>query len=126
MKALQVVALLWFQLKKNGIKAVGNEGQELLYNVIKGKLDWSVDISKITRFLTQLERDLDNGTYKDNYHELLKTLYSESDLYQLYFIRDYISKNVSDERLTYFKLGPYSIIAQSKYTSDRYSVYFQK
>ncbi|APU69834.1 methyltransferase [Christiangramia flava] len=88
--------------QKNGIKAVGNEGQELLYNVIKGKLDWSVDISKITRFLTQLERDLDNGTYKDNYHELLKTLYSESDLYQLYFIRDYISKNVSDERLTYF------------------------
>lgn len=115
-----------FSSKKNGIKAVGNEGQELLYNVIKGKLDWSVDISKITRFLTQLERDLDNGTYKDNYHELLKTLYSESDLYQLYFIRDYISKNVSDERLTYFKLGPYSIIAQSKYTSDRYSVYFQK
>ena len=77
--------------QKNGVKAVGNEGQELLYNVIKAKLDWSVDVSSLRRFMLKLELSIDNGTYNKPYHQLLKTLYTDINLFQLYYIRDFIS-----------------------------------
>lgn len=88
--------------QKNGIKAVGNEGQELLYNVIKGKLDWSVDTNQIKQFILSLEKSINGGNYQEPYHQLLETLYSKNNLYQLYFIRDYIIQNVCDDKQSAF------------------------
>uniref|UniRef100_UPI00404ADCD3 methyltransferase n=1 Tax=Gelidibacter sp. TaxID=2018083 RepID=UPI00404ADCD3 len=88
--------------QKNGINAVGNEGQELLFNVIKGKLDWSVDTNQIRQFILGLEESINGGDYQEPYHQLLETLYSTSNLYQLYFIRDYIIQNVRDDKQSAF------------------------
>ena len=88
--------------QKNGIHAVGNEGQELLFNVIKGKLDWSVDTDLIKQFIIELEKGIFDSKFHRPYHKLLETLYSENNLYQLYFIRDYIVKNVQEDNLMSF------------------------
>ncbi|WP_240911211.1 methyltransferase [Yeosuana marina] len=88
--------------QKNGIRAVGNEGQELLFNVIKGKLDWSVDAESIRKIITDLEKSISNKQSKKPYHQLLETLYSNSNLYQLYFIRDYIVENVKQNNISSF------------------------
>lgn len=88
--------------QKNGINAVGNEGQELLFNVIKGKLDWSVDTNQIKQFILGLEKSINGGIYQEPYHQLLETLYSKNNLYQLYFIRDYIIQNVRDDKQSTF------------------------
>lgn len=88
--------------QKNGINAVGNEGQELLFNVIKGKLDWSVDTNQIKQFILGLEKSINRGIYQEPYHQLLETLYSKNNLYQLYFIRDYIIQNVRDDKQSTF------------------------
>lgn len=88
--------------QKNGINAVGNEGQELLLNVIKGKLDWSVDTVSAKQFIIGLENSIVNGEYQEPYHKLLETLYSKNNLYQLYFIRDYIIQNVQEDNLKSF------------------------
>tara|TARA_R110002074_G_scaffold315282_3_gene485623 strand:+ start:272 stop:1531 length:1260 start_codon:yes stop_codon:yes gene_type:complete len=88
--------------QKHGIKAIGNEGQELLYNVIKGKLNWSVNIDSIKQIIIGLEKNIFNGNYQKPYHKLLETLYSNNDLYQLYFIRDYIIETVKDDDVSAF------------------------
>ncbi|WP_417882522.1 methyltransferase [Xanthomarina gelatinilytica] len=88
--------------QKHGIKAIGNEGQELLYNVIKGKLNWSVNIDTIKQVIIGLEKNIFNGNYQKPYHKLLETLYSKNDLYQLYFIRDYILETVKDDDVSIF------------------------
>lgn len=85
--------------QKNGIQAVGNEGQELLFDVIKAKLDWKINRTEIEALLIDIEKRLIKANYKDNYHELLKTLYSENNLLQLYFIRDYIEGLAEDIKL---------------------------
>lgn len=79
--------------QKNGIPAVANEGQEILYNVIKAKLDWSVDINSLKQFMIKLEFSIKNGTYEKPYHQLLETLYTDNNLFQLYYIRDFIFDN---------------------------------
>lgn len=85
--------------QKNGIQAVGNEGQELLFDVIKAKLNWKINRTEIEALLMDIEKKLVKAKYNDNYHELLKTLYSENNLLQLYFIRDYIEDLVEDTKL---------------------------
>ena len=70
--------------QKNGIPAVGNEGQELLYNVIKAKLDWSVNINSLKQFMLKIELSIENGTYEKPYHQLLRTLYTDNNLFQLF------------------------------------------
>lgn len=88
--------------QKNGIRAVGNEGQELLFNVIKGKLDWSVDSESIKQIIRGLENNIFNKQPKKTYHQLLESLYSNDNLYQLYFIRDYIIENVKEDNILAF------------------------
>lgn len=85
--------------QKNGIQAVGNEGQELLFDVIKAKLDWKINRTGIEALLIDIEKRLIKAKYKNNYHELLKTLYSEENLLQIYFIRDYIDDLEEDIKL---------------------------
>lgn len=85
--------------QKNGVQAIGNEGQELLFDVIKAKLNWKINHTETEAILSDIERKLDNAKSKDNYHELLETLYTEKNLLQLYFIRDYIQDLEEDIKL---------------------------
>ncbi|HEX8563829.1 MAG TPA: methyltransferase [Flavobacterium sp.] len=85
--------------QKNGIHAVGNEGQELLFDVIQAKLNWSINAVEVERVLKDIRDSIFESVNRSQYHSLLTTLYSENDLYQLYYIRDYISKVKSDVSL---------------------------
>src|SRR5690606_12847233 len=51
--------------QKNGIQAVGNEGQELLFDVIKAKLDWKINRTEIEALLIDIEKRLIKAKYKD-------------------------------------------------------------
>lgn len=88
--------------QKKGIKAIGHEGQELLFNVIKAKLDWNINPDEVESFLLDLKGKILTCFSKKSYHELLKTLYSEDNLFQLYFIRDYIKERILNENLIIF------------------------
>jgi len=87
--------------QKNGIHAVGNEGQELLYNVIRAKLNWDINKVEIVKHLLDIEYALESKVLIP-YHQLLLTLYNEGDLFQLYSIRDYIALNIADEKKALF------------------------
>src|SRR5690606_39443922 len=76
--------------QKKGIKAIGNEGQELLYDVIQAKLNWNLDLTEVASIIADIEKLVSKRRSKGNYHELLSSLYTNKNLYQLYFIRDYI------------------------------------
>lgn len=90
--------------QKNGIRAVGNEGQELLYDVIRAKLNWKINEIKIKDILDEIERKVYNHKNKYDYHSLLRTLYDESNLSQLYFILNHISC-LDEETKLYLKLA---------------------
>lgn len=85
--------------QKNGINAVGNEGQELLFDIIKAKLNWNLNNAEIDAILIDIEKGLICAKYGGGYHELLQTLYSDNNLIHLYFIRDYIEDLDENVRL---------------------------
>jgi len=85
--------------QKKGIKAVGNEGQELLYDIIQAKLNWNIDTKQIEYILIDIEKKIYSTNFKGTYHGLLQTLYSDGNLFQLYFIKDYIEKLDNDLKL---------------------------
>ncbi|MFP3591333.1 methyltransferase [Chryseobacterium sp. SIMBA_038] len=76
--------------QKNGIQAVGNEGQELMYDIIRAKLNWEINSEEILSILKDIEKVVNHSKNKFEYHVLLQTLYSEKNLFDLYQIRDYI------------------------------------
>lgn len=90
--------------QKNGIKAIGNEGQELLYDVIQAKLNWDLNLTETESIITDIEQSVSKRKTKGAYHKLLTSLYSDKNLYQLYFIRDYI-QNLDREIMLFLKLA---------------------
>lgn len=76
--------------QKNGIQAIGNEGQELMYDIIQAKLNWNINTEEVLSILKDIEKVLKLSKTKFQYHDLLQTLYSEKNLFELYQIRDYI------------------------------------
>ena len=90
--------------QNNGIRAVGNEAQKLLYDVIQAKLNWNINSYSIKTHLNSIATNLDNGETV-SYHELLTTLYSDSDLAILYFIRNYIDSIENEEEKLFLKLA---------------------
>lgn len=90
--------------QKNGVKAIGNEGQELLYDVIQAKLNWNLNLTEIESIIADIEQLVSRRRTKGTYHELLTSLYSDKNLYQLYFIRDYI-QDLDNETMLFLKLA---------------------
>lgn len=90
--------------QKNGIKAVGNEGQELLFDVIQAKLNWNINSTEIKAIIADIEKKLVKSKFKGGYHELLQTLYSEKNLLHLYLIKDYI-QDLDDEVRLFLQLA---------------------
>lgn len=91
--------------KRCGIQSVGNEGQELLLDVIKAKLNWEVDNKKIERKIILIENTIQNKKKPFEYHDLLKTLYSKDDLYELYFIKMWINRIRNENERLFLKLA---------------------
>jgi len=92
--------------QKRGISAVGNEGQELLFDIIKSKLNWNIPSEKVMTILKDINAQLNNKHKYTGYHKLLESLYKENDLSQLYFIRDYITNmGLEEEVYLFLKLG---------------------
>lgn len=82
--------------QKHGINAYGNEAQEILVDVINAKLNWNINNTEVEFLLNEIEKKIYTSEIKGVYHILLKSLYSENNLHQLYIIRDYIEELKTD------------------------------
>lgn len=94
--------------QKHEIKAIGNEGQELLLDVINAKLNWNIDKSEIESILLDIKAYLkkNNRRKKFDTHELLSSLYEPQDLKELNLIKEYLYSNkVSEENYLFLKLA---------------------
>lgn len=92
--------------QKNEIKSIGNEGQELLYDVIQAKLNWNIDTIAINDVIKEIEKKIKKGKRSQKYHELLESLYKQENLSQLYFIRNFISKiKTTNQNKLFLKLA---------------------
>lgn len=121
--------------QKKRISAVGNEGQELLLDVINAKLNWNIDKAEVLNIIYFIKKKIINKKRHSPFHNLLESLYNESDLFQLYFIRDFLSDyEMSQEVNLFLKLSltqtlhkvsihPIAIpyISRSKIISSSYS-----
>lgn len=121
--------------QKKGIQAVGNEGQELMFDIIKAKLNWNINLEYILSVLKDIEKEIIFSKNSFEYHELLLSLYSNENLFQLYVIRDYI-EDLEEEVKLFLKLAltqtlhkvsihPIAIpyISRSKFLSNTLSGY---
>ena len=92
--------------KVNGT-AFGNEAQEFMYDIIKGKLNWKIDRIKITKSLSRIKCTLKNLNDFDikKVHPLLIGLYSDKNLRQLYMMRNQISKIRNEDNRIFLKLA---------------------
>ena len=91
--------------QRNGIQSIGNEGQELLIDVIKAKLSWNIDEKEIRNLILRIGKGITNKKKVYNYHKLLESLYNESDLYELYFIKDFLKKIKEEKEHLFLKLA---------------------
>jgi len=90
--------------QNQGIKAIGNEGQELLFDVIRAKLNWNVDKNKILNELENIKINL-RTNQKYDYHKLMISLYSEKDLSQLYSIKEQVFSISELDIMLFLKLA---------------------
>jgi DNA modification methylase len=95
--------------QKHGIRAVGNESQQLMYEVIKAKLDWSIEDEQFEFYFDQIENYVRDWLHvydlKLSVHTLLKTLYKKNNLKTICLIRDSIEKIEVEKYRLFFKLA---------------------
>ena len=95
------------QSQKSGISALGNEGQEFMYNIINAKLNWNIDEATFIDGLSQIKKRIVSNIKFDNtkIHDLLKSLYSENNLQQIYQIRETIATFEKKESYLFFYIA---------------------
>lgn len=95
--------------QKSKVSAIGNEGQEFMFDVIKAKLNWSINPIqfevKLLLIKNYIVQNLPKFDYEKNTHQLLKTLYEKYNLTILYLIRDGLLILDSQEYKLFFKLA---------------------
>lgn len=95
--------------QKAQIPAIGNEGQEFMYDVIRAKLNWKIDDNEFKNYLDLIKCYIDenytNFNYQEDTHPLLKTLYRQDSLTKLYLIRNAISDISAYKYKSFFKLA---------------------
>ncbi|WP_273237205.1 methyltransferase [Flavobacterium lindanitolerans] len=91
--------------QKKEVFAVGNEGQEFMFDIINAKLKWKLDRKKIIHYLDRLSYSLTNKDFNYNANPLLDTLYEEMDLKILYQIRNEILGIKEKRYKLFFKLA---------------------
>lgn len=95
--------------QKVGIPAVGNEGQEFMYDVIRAKLNWKLDGDEFAKYLQFIKDEMIDGLadfdHENTPHILLKSLYTEDTLAKLYLIKNAILSIGSWKYKLFFKLA---------------------
>jgi DNA modification methylase len=95
--------------QKKEIKAIGNEGQEFMLDIIKAKLNWNIDECQCVKDFKRLDEYVkDNSIHFDvekNAHPLLLSLYTPESLKVLYLIRDGLENIESEKIRLFFKLA---------------------
>jgi hypothetical protein len=74
--------------QKNNVEAVGNEAQQFMYDVIRGKLNWGIESFEFNTYLEFIRKHVNQHLYdfdvEKNCHSLLKGLYELDSLRKLY------------------------------------------
>jgi len=95
--------------QKDGVRAVGNEGQEFMYDVIRAKLNWKLDDRTFREYLALIEKTVDDQQPEFDLasaaHPLLITLYSRPILKELYLIRNKVWEIKSSKYRLFFQLA---------------------
>lgn len=95
--------------QKNKVKAVGNEGQEFMLDIINAKLNWNLSQHECIQSLKRISNYIDANSNKFNIerdsHPLLQTLYNPATLRTLYLIKNSLSEIDSEELRLFFKLA---------------------
>ncbi len=93
--------------QKEGVKAVGNESQAFMHEVIKAKLNWSIKINRVSNYLDQIKNYVEQYSFDvdTNANPLLKSLYDFDTLELLYLIRDSSDIIRSEKYRLFFKLA---------------------
>lgn len=95
--------------QKKQIKAIGNEGQEFMLDVIKAKLNWDIDEFQCMKSLKQIDKYVKGHSKSFNIekhtHPLLQSLYTPETLTVLYLIRNGLKEIESEKIRLFFKLA---------------------
>lgn len=95
--------------QKKGVKAIGNEGQELMLDVIKAKLNWEINKTECLKSLKYINEyvkaNVSSYDIENNTHPLLQSLYTPETLKTLYLIRDSLNRIESENERLFFKLA---------------------
>ncbi|GHT64709.1 hypothetical protein AGMMS50239_22920 [Bacteroidia bacterium] len=95
--------------QKKNVKAVGNEGQEFMMDVIKAKLNWDIDEIQCEKNLRELDvyvkDNLSNFDLEKDSHPLLQTLYTPETLKVLYLIKNGLAEIQSEKIRLFLKLA---------------------
>lgn len=94
--------------QKNKVIAVGNEGQEFMYNIIKGKINWDIDKKEYANKIDYLSNYIKDKEITFNLeeiaHPLLLSLYEPQILRILYLIKDGIA-TFEEKYFNFFNLA---------------------
>ena len=95
--------------QKVGIPAVGNEGQEFMYDIIRAKLNWKLDGTEFKDYLQFIKDEMTKGIaefdHENTPHKLLKSLYTEDTLAKLHLMKNAILSISSGKYKLFFKLA---------------------
>lgn len=90
--------------QKKRIHSIGNEGQQLMCDVINAKLNWDIDNNICKEYVYSITDGVTSGSGKDisdEYHPLLCELYDRDTIRDLYLLRDSI-RRIGDEKYQLF------------------------
>lgn len=94
--------------QKAGVKAIGNEGQQFMFDIIKAKLNWDIQYEDYKTYLGGIEKGVreNNQSFKERVtHELLDSLYDPETLETIYLIRNLIYDVPNEKYKIFFKLA---------------------
>ena len=95
--------------QKLNVPAVGNEGQEFMYDVIRAKLNWKFESKEFEGHLNEIKNYVFNpfSVYdlESTPHQLLKSLYIDETLRKLYLIKDAVLSLEDLKYKLFFKLA---------------------
>lgn len=93
--------------QKEGVKAVGNESQAFMYDVIKAKLNWKINEKRANNYLEQIRNYVNENNFNitTDGNDLLTSLYDSNVLEELYLIRNSLLEIRSEKYRLFFKLA---------------------
>ncbi len=95
--------------QKEGIKAIGNESQAFMFDIIRAKLNWNLEENQFYSYLGAIQvyinRRVKRYNIKKHAHPLLSSLYEEDTLKIIYLLRDSLQIIPQEKYRLFFKLA---------------------